>query len=104
MVKEKLISSENLQMPEGKYTFGIPTRFDVKDPRYQEVVRLEELNERINDFFWPTSDSFTNDAVGVSEYLRAVSRYKEAIFEAEPYLSYLKKDNYTYETMYRFTP
>jgi len=98
MVKKELISSENLQMPEGKYTFGIPTRFDVKDPRYQEVVKLEELNERIEEFFWPTSTGFSNDIEGVSDYLENASRYKEAILEAEPYLSHLKKDNYSFET------
>lgn len=55
--------NEVLQRPEDEYTFGIPSRSDVKNPVYQEAIRLEELNERIGDFRWPTSTTFLHNHV-----------------------------------------
>jgi len=44
-----------LQERSGGYRFGVPTRFDVEDTDFQQSIRIEELNDRIKNWNWPTS-------------------------------------------------
>lgn len=56
-------SQEAAHIPESEFTWGIPTRSDVKDPEYHEILRLEELNEKIQEWRWPTSSTFLHNHV-----------------------------------------
>lgn len=56
-------SQEAAHIPKSEFTWGIPTRSDVRNAEYHEILRLEELNEKIREQRWPTSTIFLHNHV-----------------------------------------
>ncbi len=74
--------------------FGIPTRSDVKNEKYQRAVIAEGLRRRLDEFSWPTSTCFIHNHVVGSEptdlepafvlehYIGCISRFREDLAKA----------------------